>query len=93
MRAHARKRRAQKCKSAGTHTAADIAEIKSAQRNRCGYCRVSFSKAKKHVDHIVPLARGGGNGRANLQLLCAPCNQTKNAKDPIAFAQSIGLLL
>lgn len=93
MRLHARKRRAQKHNSGGTHTAADLAEILKAQGHRCAYCRADLRKTKRHVDHITPLATGGSNGRANLQYLCRPCNQSKSARDPIAFAQSIGLLL
>lgn len=88
-----RLRRAQKRGSGCTHTAADLSEILKAQGNRCAYCRASLSKAKKHVDHIVPLALGGSNARANLQYLCQPCNQSKHAKHPIAYARSLGLLL
>lgn len=33
-----------------------------------------------HVDHIVPLARGGTDERSNLQALCARCNKSKRDK-------------
>jgi len=92
-RAIVRNRRARAKGSRGAHTVADLAEILAAQGGRCAYCRADLRRAKKHVDHIMPLARGGSNARANLQYLCRPCNQTKNARDPIAFAQSIGLLI
>lgn len=88
-----RRRRAQKHGSNGTHTAADLSEILAAQGNRCAYCRANLKRVKKHVDHIKPLALGGSNGRENLQYLCAPCNQSKSAKDPVDYAKSIGLLI
>ncbi len=34
------------------------------------------------LDHIVPLSRGGGHIRTNVQLLCRKCNGTKHAKIP-----------
>ena len=37
--------------------------------------------ADPHIDHIVPLARGGTNDLVNLQLLCAECNQKKYTND------------
>ncbi len=86
-------RRARLRGAGGTHTATDLAEIFAAQGGRCAYCRADLKRKNKHVDHIVPLAKGGSNGRQNLQYLCAPCNQTKSARDPIDFAQSLGLLL
>lgn len=88
-----RKRRAQIKGSTGAHTAADLAEILSAQNHRCSYCKTDLNKVKKHVDHIRPLAHGGSNGRSNLQYLCRSCNQSKSARDPVIFARSIGLLL
>ena len=88
-----RRRRALAKGSAETHTPQDLVDIFAAQGGRCAYCRADLKRHKKHVDHIIPLARGGSNGRANLQYLCQPCNQSKSARDPVAFAQSIGLLL
>lgn len=92
-RMNRRNRRAKAKKAGGTHTAADLAEILESQGHRCAYCRADLRKTPKHVDHIVPLARGGSNGRANLQYLCQSCNQAKNWKDPVDFAQSLGLLV
>lgn len=92
-RLHASRRRARKRGADGHHTKADLAEVFQAQGGRCAYCKVNLNRKKKQVDHIVPLARGGSNARANIQYLCAPCNQTKNARDPIEFAQPLGLLL
>jgi 5-methylcytosine-specific restriction endonuclease McrA len=92
-RAHDQKRRVLKLNAPGTHTAADLAAILKAQNHRCAYCRSDLRKAKRHVDHIQPLARGGSNDRANLQYLCAPCNLAKGARDPVEFAQELGRLL
>lgn len=88
-----RNRRARKSGNGGTHTAQDIADLKIVQKNKCAYCKGSFTKLKMQVDHIHPLSKGGGNGRSNLQLLCENCNRKKRDLDPISFAQKIGLLL
>lgn len=69
-----------------------IRRIGTAQKWKCAVCRTGI-RDKYHIDHIQPLARGGLHEPNNIQLLCPPCNLTKNAKDPIAFMQSRGFLL
>lgn len=76
----------------GSHTADDIQRIKKDQRSCCAYCRKPLGK-RWHIDHVTPLALGGTNWPDNIQLTCVTCNTRKNAKDPIDFAQSLGLLL
>jgi hypothetical protein len=49
------------------------------ERNICANCGVSFSELHReaHIDHIVPIGRGGCNDLINLQLLCSVCNLDK----------------
>lgn len=91
-RIYAANRRARIEEAGGTHTRHDIAQLLLLQRRRCAICRERLDSAYE-VDHIVPIAGGGHNGKTNLQLLCPLCNRTKGAKDPIAFMQSKGFLL
>lgn len=45
-----------------------------------GACVRCGSKKKLHFDHIIPIAKGGGNVEANIQILCQPCNLKKADK-------------
>lgn len=88
-----RTRRARAKMAPGDHTEQDVIDIFRMQKGHCGYCRVAISFDEKHVDHIQPLAKGGHNGRSNLQVLCGACNVRKNAMDPVDFARRIGRLI
>jgi hypothetical protein len=63
------------------------------QKNRCAICSASLKKTGSHLDHIVPLSRGGKNIDSNIQLTCPKCNLEKHAEDPIRFMQKKGFLL
>lgn len=71
-------------------TVEELGALKARQKGRCAYCQ---ERRRLTVDHVIPLARGGSDLIRNIQFVCQPCNSKKNAKDPIEFAQSIGLLL
>lgn len=80
MRAAKAKRRAQIIDAGGSYSAKDVAAILIAQKRRCWWC--SCKLTTYHVDHRIPLAKGGTNGPENIVASCGPCNQKKNAKMP-----------
>lgn len=92
MLARTRNRRALKKEVGGTHTVSDIQDIYRLQMGKCAICRKKLDESY-HVDHIMPIARGGSNARSNLQLTHGSCNQKKHEKDPIDHMQSLGFLL
>lgn len=84
--------KARKRAAPGHHTGRDILRLFGAQRGRCACCGRSILHGY-HVDHIVPLVKGGSNWPSNLQLLCKRCNLRKKDKDPFDFARENGRLL
>lgn len=85
-------RRARKAAVDGSYTAADIAHLFKLQKGKCVLCLKPLIKTKFHVDHHVPLAKGGTNDRSNLRLLHTKCNLSKGARDPAEHALRNGLL-
>jgi 5-methylcytosine-specific restriction endonuclease McrA len=53
-------------------------QIKALLARPCHYC----GEPSAHVDHYVPLARGGTHTLDNLRPACALCNTSKGAKLP-----------
>lgn len=90
--AQSRTKKARRRNAPGRHTAADVLAIGDRQNWRCAWCATDCRKAY-HVDHIIPLAKGGSNWPDNLCIACPPCNMSKKDKPPHEFAQTMGKLL
>lgn len=68
-----------------------VPKIGEMQKWKCAICAKGVKK-DYHVDHIVPLKRGGKHEPSNLQILCPTCNVRKSAKDPVSYMQERGYL-
>lgn len=80
--------RARKRANGGT-LSPDIVEIKmKAQGGLCTCCGLPLTEWHiDHIDHIVPVAKGGPNTDGNVQLLLPRCNQRKGAKTMDEYMQ------
>jgi 5-methylcytosine-specific restriction endonuclease McrA len=83
------RRRAQEAGGVSTTT---LMAWTAAQKKVCYWCGCKCAKGF-HVDHYVPLSKGGAHEVSNLVIACGPCNLRKNAKDPLDFAREVGRLL
>ena len=86
-------RRAKKRGALGKLSIGLSEKLMTLQRGKCACCKTNLKISKHHLDHVMPLSRGGANEDTNIQLLCPPCNLKKHAKLPLDFMQSQGFLL
>jgi len=77
-------------------TATQLTEIKEIYRIahespkvRCYLCGKLIPLGQRHVDHIVPLSKGGQHRPSNLAVACDKCNMSKFNKLP----EEVGVLL
>ncbi len=72
---------ARKRASPGCYTVADVAVIYERQAGLCACgCGGSIADRRYHIDHILPLCRGGTNWPDNIQLLAPACNLSKASR-------------
>jgi 5-methylcytosine-specific restriction endonuclease McrA len=83
---------ARRAGSPDTVSAAVVTALLKAQRRRCAWCSEPLGR-RWHIDHVMPLSRGGEHAPRNLVVACPTCNVRKSAKDPIDWARSLGKLL
>jgi len=50
---------------------------------KCARCKGMFGFSELTDDHTVALAQGGTNSKWNRRLVCAECNSSKGANDPV----------
>lgn len=86
--------RRKRLKSAATFVPITREQIQGLIRKQKGRCAICKKKPRKlHVDHVMPLAKGGAHAIENMQMLCPTCNRKKTDADPIDHMQKLGYLL
>lgn len=81
IRAYSARRRARKLDAPGSHSAEDIHLQYKSQRGKCWHCGKKVGDTY-HVDHLIPLYKGGSNDARNIVISCPTCNSSKGAKMP-----------
>ena len=67
-------------RTVGTYSPEDVRRLSLSQGYACVTCRRDLRVVGYHVDHIVPVSKGGLNVASNIQLLCPRCNLRKGAR-------------
>lgn len=75
-RANWAKRRARELNATTHHISQK--EIRRMYKSPCFYCKETGKKM--HLDHVIPISRGGNHSIGNLVPACWKCNQSKNNK-------------
>jgi len=57
------------------------------KRVRCYLCGALIPLGERHVDHIIPLSKGGSHSAKNLAVTCKQCNLSKGAKIPMEIGR------
>jgi 5-methylcytosine-specific restriction endonuclease McrA len=65
--------------------AAAVRKIVIGQKSKCWWCGKKLGKSY-HIDHRIPLAKGGADSPSNAVAACVSCNTSKGAKMPWQFA-------
>lgn len=68
-----------------------VASIRSMASVDCYYCKKSVPSKSAHIDHVIPLSKGGSHSVGNLCAACPDCNLRKNAKLPSEFSMMLPL--
>lgn len=59
--------------------------ISTRQKNKCWWCQNELA-ATFHLDHVIPVSKGGLHALNNLVAACPSCNLKKHTKMPWDFA-------
>ena len=88
IRSHRSNYRARKKIALGVITPELIELRHKQQKNLCYYCDTLYND-QYHIDHMVPLVRGGTNEPHNICIACIQCNLRKHTKMPWDFLKLI----
>lgn len=86
LAAHAANRRARKAAATIGNPVAIKERVAAIYEEACVWCGATDNI---HVDHIIPLSKGGAHSVENLQALCSSCNQKKGNKLPVELEAAV----
>ena len=69
----------------GTITKHSLDTLLQIQNNQCFYCKKDLSlltDREVHLDHYIPISKGGAHSITNVVWSCSSCNLQKNASIP-----------
>lgn len=75
--------------SVAVHEEIDRAVVIARDNSTCYICKEVVPKNRIHLDHVVPLSRGGSHIYDNVRVTCKDCNLRKNNKLP----EEIGIIV
>jgi len=82
--AHQHNYRARRRNAEGSFTDAELKQLGQLQEGLCFYCGKPFFNGNlrydRHIEHKMPLSRGGSNDISNIALSCSKCNYEKSTK-------------
>ena len=61
-----------------------------AEQTTCAYCCKPLDFKRRHIDHVIPIAKGGKHIEDNLVICCQSCNSSKGAKGLIQWLMAGG---
>lgn len=65
----------------------EINEMQKQQDNKCFYCDKRLNSY--HIEHIIPISKGGEHKSYNIVLACPKCNLSKRDQNPEEFVNKI----
>lgn len=71
-------------KRPGRLSAEDIRQLNRMSDELCAYC-IEKQQGRMHVEHCIPLGRGGTNYQKDCVMSCAQCNLNKKHYTPLEF--------
>lgn len=74
------------------YTDADVLNQLCTQGYRCTYCGVPLKvtvRGRFHVDHFIPISKGGRNEPGNICCACPSCNRSKHDRMPFDFLNDL----
>jgi len=83
-RAIKHRRRMRQYESGGSYTDKDIELQLQSQKRLCWWCQMPIT-GLYHIDHRIPVSKGGSNDATNLVISCPHCNLSKSNKMPWEF--------